>query len=315
MGDRNVSTAHLHWTEAAFESGCVSLMCACGRVKNNLGERHGDSSPLLDWKWASSRGVPRASFYGRGGGNGSPIPLWMIHPPIVVMESSLSSVNPIGSRSAVSGLPPFFDGGGDSPSPDRFPEYDYEEEVTDFGSYVDAATFIVEAPMKKPSGPQSPPPPLVEWSFDIVYSPTWRVPILYFRARRVDDGGTPLSREHFLRLLDFKCDGVAGREVGENGKDDGRNDRAWNFLSEEEHPITGAPSFFLHPCRTSECVGRLRDNYTKGQAAAKNDSAKISGDASPSGLEMLLWLSLVLPAVKFSFPPNIYLCLAEYFGS
>jgi hypothetical protein len=107
-----------------------------------------------------------------------------------------------------------------------------------------------------------------EWRFTIVYSETWNVPVLYFQ---VFQNKMLCSRDHVLTVLK------------ENVHD------TWEFVSYEEHPATGVPSLFLHPCRTQE---RMKCLF--------NES-----DSSPAK-QLWSWMSLILPTVGFSIPSPIY---------
>ena len=61
----------------------------------------------------------------------------------------------------------------------------------------------------------------------------------------------------------------------------------WEFVSREEHPATGRPAFFLHPCRTAELM--------RGMLAARRDSK--DGEGDDEHCPLLSWMSVVLPTV------------------
>lgn len=109
----------------------------------------------------------------------------------------------------------------------------------------------------------------LEWRFSVVYSDTFRVPVLYFQVMRLD--GSPCLRNEVLSTL--KC----------NEPNDG-----WDFLSFEEHPVNGTPSFFLHPCQTSARLSLVYDGK----------------DTRTSPL--LSWMTMMLPAVGFRIPVGIF---------
>lgn len=116
---------------------------------------------------------------------------------------------------------------------------------------------------------------VVEWRFSVVYSDTWRVPVLYFTVQ--DGHGSPFPRSEVLRLV--KADQTV---VGMEEED------TWDFLSYDEHPITGLPSFFLHPCQTDAILQRFQQST-----------------------KLLSWLSFVLPAVGFRIPPKDFALIQE----
>jgi hypothetical protein len=106
-----------------------------------------------------------------------------------------------------------------------------------------------------------------EWRFSIVYSDTWRVPLLYFHVQHLD--GTPCSRTDVLDML-------------KSSNHQNQVEDSWDFLSQEEHPVTRLPSFFLHPCRTKERLDTLQ--------ASTDDEA----------VRLLSWMSMILPSVGYS---------------
>ncbi|CAJ1968882.1 unnamed protein product [Cylindrotheca closterium] len=109
----------------------------------------------------------------------------------------------------------------------------------------------------------------VQWNFSIVYSDTYGVPVLYFRVQTLD--GSPCERSRILEWLP-----------------DQSIDDSWDFISQEEHPINGLPSYFLHPCQTSS---RLKDLL---QSTSQNASI------------LWAWMSMIFPAVNHPIPPSFY---------
>jgi hypothetical protein len=75
----------------------------------------------------------------------------------------------------------------------------------------------------------------LDWRVSIVYSETWRVPVVYFTVLHPD--GSPCTRED---IVDSLMDQNHQNQINDS----------WDFISHDEHPITGVPSLFLHPCRT-----------------------------------------------------------------
>jgi len=64
------------------------------------------------------------------------------------------------------------------------------------------------------------------WNFSILWSDTWKAPVLYFG---VEENGTVLTREELFSDAPH--------------------------ISFAEHPVTGSPSLFVHPCTTREQFG------------------------------------------------------------
>lgn len=165
-----------------------------------------------------------------------------------------------------------------------------------------------------------------EWSFTVVYHETWKVPTLYFTAAHPD--GTPLRRSEVLDvLLDNSrnevhprdetdaegagCDGVSGGD-GTEGRDE---EELWEFVSQEEHPMTGRPAYFLHPCRTADrmelmlapslalpsadadCAANCSDKNGKEGTGLKAEGAGVKRAQQGVCCPLLSWMSMVLPVV------------------
>lgn len=107
-----------------------------------------------------------------------------------------------------------------------------------------------------------------EWRFSVIYSDTWRVPIMYFTVQ--DVAGNLCSREQVLQMLS-----------------NATTQDSWDFLSFDEHPVTGTPSCFLHPCQTEARLEMLM-------------SDKSNSDT------LLAWLSMILPAVGHSLSAKTF---------
>ena len=124
-------------------------------------------------------------------------------------------------------------------------------------------------------GDAVPPSPMRQssssWRFSVVYSDTWKVPVLYFSVQD-DSGGNPCPRETVLSIL--PCPEVSD---------------TWDFLSHDEHPVTGVPSYFLHPCRTADRLELM-----------------LRGHPDKDSVVLLSWFSLVLPAVGYRLPPALF---------
>ena len=109
-----------------------------------------------------------------------------------------------------------------------------------------------------------------EWSFSVVFHEIWRVPTLYFDVNGSD--GTPITREEVVRLV----------------SDSMTEEQSWDFISQEEHPMTGSPSFFLHPCQT----------------VAKMELLLLQEQHNLCPL--LSWMSMILPSVGCSINAVVY---------
>jgi hypothetical protein len=119
----------------------------------------------------------------------------------------------------------------------------------------------------------------IEWNLSVVYSDTWGAPVLYFQVQSTD--GTKLMRDEVLHELGWDQENLADH---------------WQFISEDENPITGAPSYFLHPCQTSECLLEMFEldaSYRKDYGNVMETFHLLS-----KGQVLLCWLALMLPSLK-----------------
>ena len=138
----------------------------------------------------------------------------------------------------------------------------------------------------------------MEWSFSIVYHETWGVPVLYFQVQYLD--GSRCSRHDVLDALhvyDLNTSD-AGLNITVGAVD------SWDFISEEEHPITGIPSFFLHPCQTSARLEWMLEAMKQDAATPMDGINNDIHEDRRRGCEyhhdylLLMWMMMIFPAVR-----------------
>ncbi|KAK3067045.1 hypothetical protein LTR53_016306 [Teratosphaeriaceae sp. CCFEE 6253] len=110
-----------------------------------------------------------------------------------------------------------------------------------------------DAELVCPRTPQAPPP--LPMTFDVVYSPSYRVPVLYLTLP--SHYGAPA-----------KYDPVTA---------------SYRQMSQTDHPITGLRTSFVHPCRTAEAMAEMTG--LEGGAGA--------GAGVTPGEYLLMWLGVV----------------------
>lgn len=144
-----------------------------------------------------------------------------------------------------------------------------------------------------------------DWRFSVAYSDVWRAPVLYFTVQYCDDG-TPCPRRTVLDMLllhDSRQKENATATAGTAGWEtdlaaEGEEDTSWDFVSHDEHPVTGTPSFFLHPCRTLERLELLQAN-TGGITPAPTAMMRPS-------VRLWSWFALILPTVRVFVSPATF---------
>jgi Autophagocytosis associated protein, active-site domain len=191
---------------------------------------------------------------------------------------------------------------------------------------------------------------LVEWSFSVVYSDTWQVPVLYFHVQyqcsHDDDNDsdttttTPCSRSMVVEMLSRVHHQNIQMEQDDDNEDNANNIvnnrdnnvscfSSWDFVSSDEHPVTGLPCFFLHPCRTRDRVEILLNTIpsttTTTTTTTKTPSTSLTNDAEKSDKQqqqqhesvpssessdlamlLLIWMSLILPSVGHGFSAKTF---------
>ncbi|KAL8549153.1 hypothetical protein ACS0TY_008132 [Phlomoides rotata] len=91
------------------------------------------------------------------------------------------------------------------------------------------------------------------YDFHVVYSASYRVPVLYFRAYCND--GQPLCLDDIGK--DIPVDSAQLLTISK-----------WTFMTQEEHPVLNRPWYTLHPCGTSDWMKLLISSdasFARGQ--------------------------------------------------
>mmetsp|Transcript_837 Transcript_837/g.1828 ORF Transcript_837/g.1828 Transcript_837/m.1828 type:complete len:336 (-) Transcript_837:6-1013(-) len=136
---------------------------------------------------------------------------------------------------------------------------------TSFDFYEEAGDAIVDDELTFRSAERGVDNCVQEWSISVVYSRCFRVPVVYFTASYLADG-QPVPWEALRGLLPESVNGAFSPAI-----------------SQELHPVTGEPNFFLHPCHTAERIPRSTSNY------------------------LLSWFSMISPVFGLILPPDFFL--------
>ncbi|KAJ5487919.1 hypothetical protein N7530_002219 [Penicillium desertorum] len=149
----------------------------------------------------------------------------------------------------------------DVPSPLEAPALDLEESQED----EDPEALV-----------RAKPQPSLQIDYDILLSPTYQVPVLYFGLRWHNHGPLGLDEvyqyvvpEQYRRQL--KSVGVMGG------------------ISMGYHPDSGAPAFFVHPCNTADAMANIAD-----------------AQSVTPGSYLLIWLGLVGHCVNLHVPRELF---------
>ncbi|XP_057596006.1 ubiquitin-like-conjugating enzyme ATG10 isoform X4 [Hippopotamus amphibius kiboko] len=89
---------------------------------------------------------------------------------------------------------------------------------------------------------------VIKYEYHVLYSCSYQVPVLYFRASFLD--GSPLALKDIWEGVHecYKMRLLQG---------------PWDTITQQEHPILGQPFFVLHPCKTNEFMTPVLKNSQK----------------------------------------------------
>jgi ubiquitin-like-conjugating enzyme ATG10 len=125
----------------------------------------------------------------------------------------------------------------------------------------------------------------VIWNLSVVYSETFQVPVLYFTLEYTN--GCPVERRPMVSLL-----------LNMDNNNDNDDDNDWSRVSQDLHPETGRPSYFLHPCQTNDTLHNMMI------------TAATTTITCPS-IWMWTWMSVVLPAIGHGIPSKYFLDIQQ----
>ncbi|XP_054033768.1 ubiquitin-like-conjugating enzyme ATG10 [Dryobates pubescens] len=113
---------------------------------------------------------------------------------------------------------------------------------------------------------------VIRYEYHVLYSSSYQVPVLYFRACCLD--GRPLTLDEIWKSV-HAC--YQARLL----------ERPWDTITQQEHPLLGQPFFVLHPCQTNEFMSSI---LTSSQKDNRHTNY------------IVLWLSTVGPVVGLNLP-------------
>ncbi|KAJ5611536.1 Autophagy-related protein 3 [Penicillium herquei] len=118
--------------------------------------------------------------------------------------------------------------------------------------------------------------PQLQVDYDIVLSPTYQVPVLYFALRWLHQNG-PIGLDAVYQYLVPEQYQTQVKSVGVMGG-----------ISLGYHPDSGTPAFFVHPCNTADAMAQVGD-----------------AQSITPGTYLLIWLGLVGHCVNLHIPREL----------
>ncbi|KKK18828.1 hypothetical protein ARAM_005216 [Aspergillus rambellii] len=113
--------------------------------------------------------------------------------------------------------------------------------------------------------------------YDVLLSPTYQVPVLYFILRQVGYP-KPLGIDEVYRYL-----------VPDQYRKEIQSVGIMGGISFGYHPISGTPAFFVHPCNTADAMRHIADRHS------------ISPEAY-----LIMWLGLVGNCLRLHLPSELF---------
>ncbi|CAI7662549.1 unnamed protein product [Penicillium palitans] len=120
------------------------------------------------------------------------------------------------------------------------------------------------------------PQPSLQIDYDILLSPTYQVPILYFGLKWHNHG--PLGLDEVYQYV-----------VPERYRQELKSVGVMGGISMGYHPDSGAPAFFVHPCNTADAMANIAD-----------------AQSVTPGSYLLIWLGLVGHCVNLHVPRELF---------
>lgn len=125
-------------------------------------------------------------------------------------------------------------------------------------------------------------------NYDIVFSPTYQVPVLYITFQQPTDLTTTDSGNIAPTSVDAVYELLVPGSMQAQVKDVG----VMGALSMTDHPISGLPAYFVHPCRTAEV---MRDLFGSTDVGAPMDWT----------MYLLIWVGLIGGSVGLDVPAEL----------
>ncbi|MGK3734696.1 MAG: hypothetical protein ACI8RD_002248 [Bacillariaceae sp.] len=141
-----------------------------------------------------------------------------------------------------------------------------------------------------------------QWTFSIIYSSTFRVPMLYFSVQEMNMNGSPVGRQQVLEILRQEHNKRSSFAIIDDIPTD-----TWEFISQEEHPITGLVSYFLHPCQSAERLHLLTAGKSDQKELCIRPEQNLTANESTSNNILWTWMSMIFPVVGHSIPASYFL--------
>lgn len=120
-------------------------------------------------------------------------------------------------------------------------------------------------------------PTVVHFEYHVVYSPSYRVPVLYFNATFPSGKLIPLQ-EVWQLLSPAHVRSGSGTE--------------WGTVTQQEHPLLCCPFYHIHPCHTADVMGTALQN---GTLLSRLESQEHGTETDTQYL--LSWLSMYGPTL------------------
>lgn len=147
----------------------------------------------------------------------------------------------------------------------------------------------------------------VYFEYHVVYSPSYRVPVLYFTVTFPTGKLVPLQK-----VWQFMSPAHVARESGTE----------WGTVTQQEHPLLCCPFYHIHPCRTADVMGTVVRAHGNETVDSGMETIGHGNERVNSGMEtcghgnetgdihedangyLLSWLTIFGPTAGLKVPLN-----------
>ena len=130
-------------------------------------------------------------------------------------------------------------------------------------------------------------PVAVHFEYDVVHSPSYQVPVLYFTATYQSGKLVPLSD-----IWKFMSPAHVRKD----------SEMEWGTVTQQEHPILCRPFYHIHPCHTATVMGTTLQAH--GNETDEHENGMVTSGLSDKKPYLLSWLAMYGPTVGLQMSLN-----------
>lgn len=152
-------------------------------------------------------------------------------------------------------------------------EYKTEADEPAAGSGSDLVNDEEKPCSTSPSSPSPNPSKVLSCRFDVIFSISYSVPVMYFKMSKSD--GSSLSIQEIWELVNVSSPDL------------------WSTVSQMDHPVLQVPFYSFHACQTE----KLMETLCSSSSRTNNENKKL---LQPHEY-LISWLSFMASILQFNF--------------